>query len=432
MYNISPNSQLYGKAGLLQASQSVMEATNKQWIDLLTMLHRSGKTKIADVAYVFEMSERDLKRIFSRMEREGLVVMTSSMVDITSKGRDWVRQENPMVEAALRDRDYEVKNGKVYISKKKYSKVHKDYKGKDNGKPMMMAMGPKGTTLYPVEFTEETELDEAKRYSKHDQQVIQKHIEFLKAIATPGNFNQAPYELRHKTKDEVINQLKGMGLTDLQISKLKIGRMKPSELMKESTEPELNEAIDRQTMQNYYERLFYAIMTNSERGRNSATLQDIQNDLQNNRNLKIPTNHIPAVLAKAEREGYIKQDGAAYQLTQKAMKMVRAREESFHTDEVKSINEEVPSSTHVEIEPSGDGEYTISVDSYGMAYYLDIEERDVNEFLKDVKRLDRAAVTDANTAFRRNKRTEFVIAAKPPDVVKHFQMISARAKRWGD
>lgn len=68
-----------------------------------------------------------------------------------------VRGESVEVsEAVLNKRDYEIKNGKIYISKANYKKIHKDYKSKDKktGEPTMMAMGPKGTTLFPVVFTE--------------------------------------------------------------------------------------------------------------------------------------------------------------------------------------------------------------------------------------------------------------------------------------
>ena len=69
-----------------------------------------------------------------------------------SKGQD-------IIEAVLSGRDYEIKNGKVYISKANYRNVHKAYNGKDKktGEPTMMAMGPKGTTLFPVVFTEDVE-----------------------------------------------------------------------------------------------------------------------------------------------------------------------------------------------------------------------------------------------------------------------------------
>lgn len=53
-------------------------------------------------------------------------------------------------EAVVRDRDYKYKNGKVYITKKMFSQVHKDYKGSD--KKSMLVLIDGGTSLVPVEF----------------------------------------------------------------------------------------------------------------------------------------------------------------------------------------------------------------------------------------------------------------------------------------
>ena len=225
MYSISQNSPLYGKDALLKASHSVMEATNQQWVDLLTMLHRSGKTKISDMVYVFEMNESQLQRILTQLEREGLVVTTTSMVDITSKGRRWVEKQNPMLEstvseAALRDRDYEVKNDKIHISKANYKKVHRDYKTKKGNTHYMMAMGPNGTTLYPVVFTEEVSDITEGKLSKNEQRTVAKYIDFLKSVAKNKPIAS---DMAGMTKEEVMTQLKrGFGLSDIQISKLKI------------------------------------------------------------------------------------------------------------------------------------------------------------------------------------------------------------------
>ncbi len=57
---------------------------------------------------------------------------------------------------------YEIKNGKIHISKANFRKVHKDYKNSTKGKERMMALDPKSgaTTSFEVVF-EEVELDEA-------------------------------------------------------------------------------------------------------------------------------------------------------------------------------------------------------------------------------------------------------------------------------
>lgn len=53
-------------------------------------------------------------------------------------------------------KNYEIKNNKVYISKKDFRKVHKDFKNATKGKERMMALDPKtgGTASFPVVFTE--------------------------------------------------------------------------------------------------------------------------------------------------------------------------------------------------------------------------------------------------------------------------------------
>jgi len=73
------------------------------------------------------------------------------------------KEESDLDEAMLIGRDYEYdeKEGVVKISKKNFTKVKKDYKGTDKSKPTMMVLTKKGTSLVPVKFTEEVELDEA-------------------------------------------------------------------------------------------------------------------------------------------------------------------------------------------------------------------------------------------------------------------------------
>ena len=53
-------------------------------------------------------------------------------------------------------KNYEIKNGKIHISKANFRKVHKDYKNSTKGKERMMALDPKSgaTTSYEVVFEE--------------------------------------------------------------------------------------------------------------------------------------------------------------------------------------------------------------------------------------------------------------------------------------
>ena len=63
-------------------------------------------------------------------------------------------------------KNYEYKDGKVYISKSNFRKVHNDYKNPTKGKESMVVLDPKtqGTVLAPVVFTEESsELNEVSK-----------------------------------------------------------------------------------------------------------------------------------------------------------------------------------------------------------------------------------------------------------------------------
>ena len=69
-----------------------------------------------------------------------------------------VKEEVELAEAKFQ---YDEKEGVAKISKKDFAKLPKDYKGSDPKKPTMLMLTKKGTSLVPVKFTEEVELDEA-------------------------------------------------------------------------------------------------------------------------------------------------------------------------------------------------------------------------------------------------------------------------------
>ena len=74
---------------------------------------------------------------------------------------DPVGKNEEVKEAVLVDRDYKYDGKVIKISKKNFSKVHRDFKNPTKGKEMMMTYDNKvGTVLVPVEFTEEVEVDE--------------------------------------------------------------------------------------------------------------------------------------------------------------------------------------------------------------------------------------------------------------------------------
>jgi len=96
------------------------------------------------------------------------------------------------LDEALRGRDYEYdeKEGVVKISKKNFAKVRKDAKGTIDQKknPTMMVLTKKGTSLVPVKFTEEVELDEAnlKTVEKDVKKILSK-VRINNKVSKQGN-----------------------------------------------------------------------------------------------------------------------------------------------------------------------------------------------------------------------------------------------------
>ena len=96
------------------------------------------------------------------------------------------------LDEALRGRDYEYdeKEGVVKISKKNFAKVRKDAKGTIDQKknPTMMVLTKKGTSLVPVKFTEEVELDEAnlKTVEKDVKKILSK-VKINNKVSKKGN-----------------------------------------------------------------------------------------------------------------------------------------------------------------------------------------------------------------------------------------------------
>jgi len=73
-----------------------------------------------------------------------------------------VCDEQGIEEAVLADRDYKYDGKVIKISKKNFSKVHRDFKNSTKGQEMMMTYDDKaGTVSVPVEFTEEVEIEES-------------------------------------------------------------------------------------------------------------------------------------------------------------------------------------------------------------------------------------------------------------------------------
>jgi len=74
---------------------------------------------------------------------------------------DPVGKNEEVKEAVLVDRDYKYDGKVIKISKKNFSKVHRDFKNSTKGQERMLTYDNKaGTVSVPVEFTEEVEIEE--------------------------------------------------------------------------------------------------------------------------------------------------------------------------------------------------------------------------------------------------------------------------------
>jgi len=109
---------------------------------------------------------KDLEDTAKKMDVDLTPDMLKKMSGIKQhRDGDYILEEAELDEAMLIGRDYEYdeKEGVVKISKKNFRKVKKDSKGTidQKNKPTMMVLTKKGTSLVPVKFTEEVELDEA-------------------------------------------------------------------------------------------------------------------------------------------------------------------------------------------------------------------------------------------------------------------------------
>jgi len=107
-------------------------------------------------------SEKGAKSIITSAELPPMKIKDKKTLKIV-KTRKKQRIGSPLQEA----KDYEIKNGKVHISKANFRKVHKDFKNSTKGKERMVALDPKSgaTKSYEV-VLEEVELDEDAKMAK--------------------------------------------------------------------------------------------------------------------------------------------------------------------------------------------------------------------------------------------------------------------------
>lgn len=81
---------------------------------------------------------------------------TTNTDEIRKVVKDYMWKKRMKKEELDEAKNYEIKDGKVHISKANFRKVHKDYKNATKGQERMMALDPKtgATTSFPVVFTE--------------------------------------------------------------------------------------------------------------------------------------------------------------------------------------------------------------------------------------------------------------------------------------
>jgi len=127
---------------------------------------KKGKYKVTDgktgkVLGRFKSGDKAQKyvdKIWDKGDYDSLTVELGEKVVYTRADMD---------EAVLVNRDYKYDGKVIKISKKNFSKVHRDFKGTTKGKETMITYDSKeGTVLVPVEFTEGFVLESSKEYAK--------------------------------------------------------------------------------------------------------------------------------------------------------------------------------------------------------------------------------------------------------------------------
>ena len=156
-------SSLAQQAAILISKRERERNPRKEDVELDELMdpkkHVGKSKKNPDMFCVFDKNGNEVKLFKDKKDAEEYAVKNHDML----MGRESKKEESDLDEAMLIGRDYEYdeKEGVVKISKKNFTKVKKDSKGTDKSKPTMMVLTKKGTSLVPVKFTEEVELDEA-------------------------------------------------------------------------------------------------------------------------------------------------------------------------------------------------------------------------------------------------------------------------------
>jgi len=100
MQPTNPNSPLYNLDALVQASQSIQEATNELHDAILTFLMTTDKNEsdLKELTDALGESRNKVKSMTKELDDQQYVIATSrGAIKLTSKGRDYVRKKYPHV-----------------------------------------------------------------------------------------------------------------------------------------------------------------------------------------------------------------------------------------------------------------------------------------------------------------------------------------------
>lgn len=289
MYNNSPNSPLYGLDDVLSAVQTVTEASNKLEDDILSFLYVNGKTDPSVLAGTFDMSEREMQRLLKSLEMRGLVKATVTMAIPTPEGRNYALKKNPTLKSVRYD-SYE----------------------------------PEGQELDEMTKTDKKTIDAFYDKKEDDKSfMVNSTGKVLKKVGFAGAQDIAKWE-NGKVKIVAVND-------DRQTQEViaYIRKTFPKNIVVESTE--LDEMTRKspatKKMEDKIETMLYVIMAEGDHARGEKpymTKGDLERELVNK---GITYREVAPMLAKAEKIGLIKDDGAVYELTDMALRFISKREE---------------------------------------------------------------------------------------------------------
>jgi hypothetical protein len=128
---------------------------------------------------------------------------TTNTDEIRKVVKDYMWKKRMKKEELDEAKNYEIKDGKVHISKANFRKVHKDYKNATKGKERMMALDPKtgATTSFPVVFTESDRFENSFR---------QKFVESLQNRLVEKYAEENGIDINSLTEEE-LDEVVGKG-----------------------------------------------------------------------------------------------------------------------------------------------------------------------------------------------------------------------------